>query len=176
MRMKKLIPFVLLALVIAGCGRKGEVTKAVKVQNPKEEAPAAATVPAPAPPAPAPAVKSVGKDGWTTLESGLKYKDKKVGKGTEVKSGTRVTVQYKGWLDNGTVFDTSRKPGREPFSFTVGNSEVIKGWDEGLKGMRVGGIRELNIPSALGYGEAGQGSIPPNARLHFEVEVVDAAN
>lgn len=174
MRMKKLIPLVILALVIVGCGRKAEQTKAVKVANPPETAPAQATVPAPPPVTPPPAVKSVGKDGWTTLQSGLKYKDKKVGKGTEVKSNTRVTVQYKGWLDNGKVFDTSRKPGREPFSFTVDNGEVIKGWEEGVKGMKVGAIRELTIPSALGYGEQGKDPIPPNATLHFEIELIDA--
>jgi FKBP-type peptidyl-prolyl cis-trans isomerase len=174
--MKRLIPLAILALLIAGCGNRAEQTKAVKVANPKESAPAQATVPGPPPMAPPPAVKSVGKDGWMTLRSGLKYKDKKVGKGTEVKSGTRVTVQYKGWLDNGTVFDTSRKPDREPFSFTVDNGEVIKGWEEGVKGMKIGGIRELTIPSALAYGPEGRSpTIPPNATLHFEIEVIDAS-
>ena len=174
--MRILITALLLALLIAGCARNAEQTKAVEVANPPDNAPSIATVPAPPPVTPPSAVKSVGKDGWVTLQSGLQYKDKKAGEGAEVASGTRVTVQYKGWLDNGKVFDSSRRPGREPFQFTVDNNEVIKGWDEGLKGMKPGGIRELSIPSALGYGDEGQGdAIPPNATLHFQIELLSAA-
>lgn len=173
--MRRLIPLLALGLVLAGCSNRAQQTIPVKVANPKETAPPEAAVPAPPPPAPAPAVKSVGKDGWVTLQSGLKYKDKKVGTGAEVKSGSHVTVHYKGWLDNGAVFDTSRKPGREPFSFTVDNGEVIEGWEEGIKGMKVGGIRELLVPPALAYGDQGKGSIPPNATLHFEIELLGAA-
>lgn len=171
--MKKLIPIVLLTLLIVGCGRNAEQTQAVKVENPTEAAPPAATVPAPAPTTPAPAVMSVAKDGSVTLKSGLKYKDKKTGKGAEVTSNTRVTVHYKGWLDNGNVFDTSRKVGREPFSFTVDNDSVIQGWHEGLKGMKVGGIRELTIPAKLGYADQEMGTIPPNSTLHFDIELLD---
>ena len=170
--MKKLIPIVLLTLLIVGCGRNAEQTQAVKVENPTEKAPPA-PAPAPAPTTPAPAAMSAAKDGWVTLKSGLKYKDKKTGKGMEVTSNTRVTVHYKGWLDNGKVFDTSRKPGREPFSFTVDNDQVIQGWHEGLKGMKVGGIRELTIPPALGYGGEEQATIPANSTLHFEIELLD---
>ncbi|MCX6343808.1 MAG: FKBP-type peptidyl-prolyl cis-trans isomerase [Armatimonadetes bacterium] len=86
--------------------------------------------------------------------------------------GDTVTVHYKGWLDNGKVFDTSKKPGREPFEFTVGAGQVIRGWDEGLIGMKVGETRKLTIPPELGYGETGQGPIPPNATLHFEIELL----
>ena len=173
--MKRLIPALLPALLILGCGRQPQQTNAVKVTNPPESMPAAATVPAPPPTTPPPAIKSVAKDGWVTLQSGLKYKDKKVGTRAEAASNTRVTVQYKGWLDGGKVFDSSRRPGREPFQFTVDNGEVIKGWEEGVKGMKVGGIRELTIPPALGYGDEEKPTIPPNSTLHFEIELIDAA-
>lgn len=180
--MKKLIPLVLLAMLIAGCGSKRQQTSAVNVQNPPESAPATATVPAPAPATPAPAVKSRSKDGWVTLVSGLKYKDIKVGNGAEVLSNTRVTVQYKGWLDNGTVFDSSRNPGREPFSFTVDNDQVIQGWHQGVRGMKIGGVRELTIPPALGYGDedkvnpaTGKVDIPAKSTLHFQIELLDIA-
>lgn len=172
--MKKLIPLAFLALLIVGCGSKEQQTSATNVQNPPDSAPPAATVAAPAPVTPAPAVKSKSADGWVTLVSGLKYKDTKVGTGTEVVSNTRVTVNYKGWLDNGTVFDTSKKPGGEPFSFTVDNDQVIQGWHQGLKGMKVGGTRELVIPAALGYADQDMGQIPPNSTLHFQIELLDA--
>jgi hypothetical protein len=173
--MRTLIP-ALLALLILGCGRGAEQTKAIEVANPPDNAPAIATVPGPPPTTPPSPVKSVSKDGWVTLQSGLRYKDKKVGEGPEVTTNTRVTVQYKGWLDNGKVFDSSRRPGREPYQFTVDNNEVIKGWDEGLKGMRPGGVRELTIPPALAYGDEGHGGvIPPKATLHFEIELLNAA-
>jgi FKBP-type peptidyl-prolyl cis-trans isomerase len=82
-----------------------------------------------------------------------------------------LTVNYTGRLLTGAQFDSTA--GRGPFSFTLGAGEVIKGWDEGLTGMKVGGTRELVIPSYLGYGDTGQGSIPPNATLVFEVELLD---
>lgn len=180
--MKKLIPLALLAMLIAGCGNKEQQTSAVDVQNPAESAPATATVPAPAPATPAPAVKSKSRDGWVTLVSGLKYKDTKAGKGAEVTSNTRVTVHYKGWLDNGTVFDTSRKPDRQPLSFTVDNDAIIPGWHQGVRGMRVGGVRELSIPPALGYGDqdkvnsaTGKIDIPGKSTLHFQIELLDIA-
>ena len=173
--MKKLIPVILLAMLIVGCGKAPQETSATVVKNPREAAPPVATVPAPSPLIPPPAVKSTSKDGWITLASGLKYKEKKVGKGKEVTSNTRVTVHYKGWLDNGTVFDTSRKPDRQPLSFTVDNDQVIQGWHQGLKGMKVSGVRELNIPAALGYGDQPKDVIPPNSTLHFEIELLDMA-
>lgn len=105
-------------------------------------------------------------------KSGLQYKDKKVGSGSEAKNGQTATVHYKGWLDDGTVFDTSKKPGAGPFSFTIGGGNVIKGWDEGVRGMKVGGVRNLVIPPALGYGDQDMGSIPPNSTLHFDVELL----
>jgi FKBP-type peptidyl-prolyl cis-trans isomerase len=101
----------------------------------------------------------------------LKYKDLVVGTGPAVKAGDRVEVYYTGKLKNGTKFDSN--VGKAPFPVTVGIGEVIKGWDEGLVGMKEGGKRKLVIPPELGYGAKGAGkTIPPNAELHFEVELV----
>jgi FKBP-type peptidyl-prolyl cis-trans isomerase len=107
-----------------------------------------------------------------TTASGLKYEDESVGSGTEAKAGNTVEVHYTGWLADGTKFDSSRDRGR-PFSFKIGAGQVIKGWDEGVAGMWVGGKRKLIIPAALGYGKRGAGSvIPPDAELTFEVELL----
>ena len=111
-------------------------------------------------------------DEWTTTNSGLKYKDEKVGDGQQVKAGDSVTVHYKGWLDDGKVFDTSMENGREPLTFTVGIGQVIKGWDEGIVGMKVGGVRELTIPASLAYGDRDMGIIPPKSTLHFQVTII----
>ncbi|MFH1971841.1 MAG: FKBP-type peptidyl-prolyl cis-trans isomerase [Patescibacteria group bacterium] len=95
-----------------------------------------------------------------------------VGEGTEAVDGKKVTVNYLGTLTNGTKFDSSYDRS-EPFSFNLGAGEVIKGWDLGVKGMKIGGKRKLTIPSNLGYGAQGAGSlIPPNATLIFEVELL----
>jgi FKBP-type peptidyl-prolyl cis-trans isomerase FkpA len=107
-----------------------------------------------------------------TTPSGLQYEDLTEGTGAAVKNGDTVQVHYTGWLTNGTKFDSSLDR-RQPFSFTVGQGRVIKGWDEGVAGMKVGGKRKLTIPAALGYGARGAGSaIPPNAELIFEVELL----
>jgi FKBP-type peptidyl-prolyl cis-trans isomerase len=107
-----------------------------------------------------------------TTPSGLKYEDQVVGTGTAAKSGDTVEVHYTGWLTNGTKFDSSHDR-RRPFSFTLGQGRVIKGWDEGVAGMQVGGKRKLTIPADLGYGSRGAGGvIPPNAELLFEVELL----
>ena len=103
----------------------------------------------------------------------LKIDDRKVGTGTEAVAGKGVSVHYTGWLTNGTKFDSSKDRG-EPFNFQLGAGQVIKGWDQGVAGMKVGGVRKLAIPPALGYGPSGAGaSIPPNAMLFFEVELLD---
>ncbi len=111
----------------------------------------------------------------TTKPSGLKYTDIVVGKGQEAKAGDTVKVDYTGWLyqkgARGTKFDSS-KDRNKPFIFTIGEGKVIKGWEEGVKGMRVGGKRELIIPSSLGYGARGFGPVPPNATLDFEIELL----
>jgi FKBP-type peptidyl-prolyl cis-trans isomerase len=103
--------------------------------------------------------------------SGLQYKDVTVGSGTVAKDGNTVSVQYTGWLTNGTKFDSSLDHG-QAFEFVLGQGNVIKGWDEGVAGMKVGGTRILVIPPDLGYGATGQGSIPANATLIFEVQLV----
>lgn len=108
-----------------------------------------------------------------TMPSGLQYWDIKKGTGPVAGTGKQVKVNYTGWLLNGKEFDSSAKAGR-PFSFLLGTGEVIKGWDQGLLGMSVGGKRQLRIPPALAYGPNGAGSdIPPNATLIFDVELVD---
>lgn len=107
-------------------------------------------------------------------------KDLKVGSGDVAKENKTAVVHYTGWLEDkkkpdhkGAEFDSSQKPGREPFTFTLGAGQVIKGWDKGVVGMKVGGIRRLVIPPALGYGERGApGAIPPNATLVFDIELL----
>lgn len=104
--------------------------------------------------------------------SGLQYIEVLPGSGPEARPGQSVTVQYTGWLTDGTKFDSSRDR-NQPFTFALGRGQVIKGWDEGVAGMRVGGQRRLVIPSDLGYGARGAaGAIPPNATLIFDVELL----
>ncbi len=108
----------------------------------------------------------------TTTASGLQYADLQAGTGTTAKSGDTVSVNYIGWLTDGTKFDSNLDRG-QAFSFTIGQGKVIAGWDEGVQGMKVGGTRLLVIPSSLGYGENGYPpTIPANATLIFEVQLV----
>jgi FKBP-type peptidyl-prolyl cis-trans isomerase FkpA len=111
-----------------------------------------------------------------TTSSGLQYTDDIIGTGAEAKAGAHVSVHYTGWLFNNGVqggkFDSS-KDRNDPFEFPLGAGHVIKGWDEGVQGMKIGGKRTLIIPPGLGYGASGAGGvIPPNATLKFEVELL----
>ena len=111
-----------------------------------------------------------------TTESGLQFEDTIVGSGAQAQAGQHVSVHYTGWLYNdgikGAKFDSS-KDRNDPFGFGLGGGQVIKGWDEGVQGMKVGGTRTLVIPPQLGYGARGAGGvIPPNATLMFEVELL----
>ena len=119
---------------------------------------------------PSPSTGGGGQE--VTTASGLKYTDLIVGTGAQPKTGQTVTVNYTGWLTNGTKFDSSVDR-NQPFSFQIGVGRVIKGWDEGVMTMKVGGKRRLTIPPNLAYGASGAGGvIPPNATLIFEVELL----
>jgi len=107
-----------------------------------------------------------------TTSSGLKYEDIEAGTGPAAQRGQKAKVHYTGWLTSGQKFDSS-KDRNDPFEFTLGAGQVIRGWDEGVAGMKVGGKRKLTIPPDLGYGASGAGGvIPPNAELIFEVELL----
>jgi len=110
------------------------------------------------------------------MSNELLIEDIIVGEGDEANDFNKVVVNYTGSLTDGSVFDSSLNPGREPFTFTLGAGSVIKGWDLGVKGMKVGGKRKLTIPPELGYGENGAGSvIPPGSTLIFEVDLLEVS-
>ena len=117
----------------------------------------------------------VKESDYKSLPGGLKYAVLKPGSGAEAKPGQAVSVQYTGWLQsNGQKFDSSYDNGGDPFQFRLGSGMVIKGWDEGVAGMKVGEKRQLVIPPELGYGAQGAGGkIPPNSTLVFDVELID---
>lgn len=120
----------------------------------------------------APTAPPVAPGTEVTTPTGLKYVDERVGTGASPQPGSQVTVNYLGTLTNGTKFDSSYDHG-QPFTFTIGRGQVIRGWDEGVMSMKVGGKRKLIIPPDLGYGARGAGaSIPPNSTLNFEVELL----
>ena len=127
----------------------------------------------PGPPPPPEAPTELSASDYTETESGLRYYDLEEGTGPSPETGQFVSVHYTGWLEDGTMFDSSLLRA-QPFSFAVGVEQVIPGWDEGVSTMNVGGKRQLVIPSELAYGESGAGGvIPPNATLVFEVELLD---
>jgi FKBP-type peptidyl-prolyl cis-trans isomerase len=150
-------------IALAGCqqGKSGEPTP------PPSTTPTTQQTAPPAAPQ-ATAAKEV------TTPSGLKYQDLVVGNGPIAEEGSAVVVNYTGWLTDGTQFDSSHDPGRQPLPFTIGAGMVIRGWEEGVKGMRVGGKRKLTIPPDLAYGERGHPpQIPANSTLVFEVEFLN---
>src|SRR5580658_8529600 len=136
-----------------------------------QAATAAATAPQDTTTTPQPtAAAAAPQPGATVTE--LKIEDSKIGTGDEAVTGKSVTVHYTGWLTDGTKFDSSKDHG-QPFTFQLGGGQVIKGWDQGVVGMKVGGVRKLTIPPSLGYGDRGAGGvIPPGATLVFEVELL----
>ena len=154
-----------LILVLAGCNKEESSTSSTTQSS---EATTTTPTPAATPPA-------SDRPGEVVTGSGLRYTDVVVGPGTEAKSGNMVTVHYTGTLTDGTQFDSS--VGKAPLSFTIDGStpfNVIEGWDEGVKGMKVGGKRHLVIPPNLGYGAQGAGGvIPPNATLVFDIELLE---
>jgi FKBP-type peptidyl-prolyl cis-trans isomerase len=110
---------------------------------------------------------------WKKRDSGLEVWDLVEGKGTEAKAGETVTIRYTGWLTDGKVFDTTEKGDKAPATFPL--NRLIKGWQEGLPGMKPGGVRRLKIPAELGYGAKGAGDdIPPNATIVFEIELIES--
>ena len=112
-------------------------------------------------------------ESFTITSTGLKFSDIEIGNGPKATAGENVSVNYRGTLENGKEFDSSY--GRAPFNFPLGAGQVIKGWDEGVAGMKVGGKRKLIIPPELGYGKRGIGPIPPNSTLIFEVELLEVS-
>jgi len=167
--MKRLILMLICILVLA---------TALAAQAPSPQTPAAtpqktSTSPAQTSATKPAAPKTSSAPQWITTGSGLKYQDSVVGKGLVPKPGDAILVNYTGKFTNGKVFDSSLLPGRKPFELHLGRGEVIKGWDEGLSTMHVGGKRKLIIPPQLAYGAGGMpGVIPPNSTLTFEVELL----
>ncbi len=121
----------------------------------------------------APALQVNLDSGWTRTASGLYYRDVVVGSGAVVDSGWTVNTRYTGWLANGRQFDTNREA-RNPLSFVLGTRQVIRGWDEGIEGMRVNSRRRLVVPPSLGYGARTNGDIPAGSVLVFDIDLVGA--
>jgi len=154
----------LILIALAGCQEK-------TTQGKSGGATATAQTPVTTPPADSTGAHMAGAAAEVTTPSGLKYQDLVLGDGAVAEAGKQVSVHYTGWLTDNTKFDSSVDRG-QPFEFILGQGQVIRGWDEGVRGMRVHGKRRLTIPSDLGYGPRGQGPIPPNATLIFEVELL----
>ena len=159
-------------IALAGCQDK-TATSSDKSATPAATAQATATHPTKDSTGASVSGTQAGAAAEVTTPSGLKYQDLVLGDGAVAEPGKRVSVHYTGWLTDNTKFNSSLDSGK-PFDFVLGQGQVIRGWDEGVKGMRVHGKRRLTIPSDLGYGPQGAGGvIPPNATLIFEVELLD---
>lgn len=174
--MKLLIALIFAALLVPlGCTPRTQTAQENAATEAAGDRPAAGTTATTDAPDknPLPDTAPTTKDrDMITTPSGLKYEDVEVGTGPSPKPGQTVVVHYTGWLMDGTKFDSSRDRG-EPFRFPLGQGQVIRGWDEGLATMKVGGQRILMIPPELGYGARGAGGvIPPNATLKFDVELL----
>lgn len=162
--------FIILGLVVLAVVAYAVTACAKKEQETQSSTPAPAAVASLVAGTPAAAVPAASN--VVTSASGLKYEVLREGNGPVAKAGQTVSVHYTGWLTDGTKFDSSVDRG-QPFSFALGAGQVIKGWDEGVAGMKVGEKRKLTIPSDLGYGQRGAGNvIPPNATLVFDVELL----
>lgn len=158
----------LATLALTGCTNAGTTSTPAQQAPPQQTAPEQAA-PQPSAPAEVFAPESPGK---TESATKLKTEDLKVGTGPAAQPNDLVSVEYAGWLADGTEFDSTAKHGGQPFQFTIGAGQVIPGWDQGVAGMKVGGVRKLIIPPDLGYGAQGAGgTIPPNATLVFEVKL-----
>jgi len=179
----------LIGLVLCGCEEPPDIQPlsppGAYVPKVSPDAEAAQAQGETAPTAPTPAAEQTkvvstkpapptAKGETKTTDGGVKYETLKEGTGPELKSGQKAELHYVGQLENGEVFDSSRtKTPPTPFAVTFGSTQLIKGWDESIPGMKVGEVRKLTIPPAMGYGKMGHGStIPPNSTLIFEVELL----
>lgn len=164
----------LLVLGVAGCRESSEKTGTMTEQSTSASAtpaPSTATTTTPAAPA-LPGLPGTGK--VHKLADGLQYDDLVVGSGTMAEPGMNVSISYTGYLLDGTKFDSTQDHGGDPLKFQVASGQMIQGFDEGVRGMRIGGKRKLQIPWAMAYGEAGRPPvIPPKANLVFDIELLD---
>jgi FKBP-type peptidyl-prolyl cis-trans isomerase FkpA len=167
------LAMVLAAAVFAvGCQKGQETTQAPQAQPAAPAEGETADMSGADPVVAAKALGTVTENEAVTAASGLRYIDVTEGEGAVAKSGDTAVVHYTGWLVDGTKFDSSVDRG-QPYRFPLGAGRVIKGWDEGVAGMKVGGVRKLIVPAELGYGSQGNAPrIPPNATLIFEVELL----